>query len=61
MVHCPYANYCQPFLLWPLGRLESPGLKIVCSSSHMTPETREFVEVFTDPQFMQVWVAAIGG
>ncbi len=35
-------------------RLETPALKIVCSSSHMSPETREFVELFKEPQFANV-------
>lgn len=34
--------------------LDEPGLTIVASSSHMSKETQEFVNIFVQPQFKQV-------
>lgn len=34
--------------------LDEPGLRLVASSSHLSPETEEFVSLFVSPEFMQV-------
>ncbi len=46
---------------WWWCRLDQPGLKLVGSSSHMSPETKEFLELFNKPDLMQASISSHGG
>jgi hypothetical protein len=48
------AASCSPALVVGHCSFEQPGLRLVGSSSHMSKETEEFIQLFTSPQFLQV-------
>lgn len=50
---CMYV-WCVCVCAFVMCRFETPGLKIVGSTAHLSEETKEFVEMFRNPDFVQV-------
>jgi hypothetical protein len=51
-MHAAHVCRLLPFLA--NCSFEQPGLQLVGSSSHMSKETQEFIQLFSNPQFLQV-------